>query len=296
MTNGQHAGFLAAVVSYCLYGGAYIVYRLFAVDRCNVAFFVLLRILFTAPILLFASFIAERKKFLLPGSWREVLALFCNGILLATSISTGVIAQDFLSASLFSVIMLADPIATLIISVLAGTEQRPNMRTAAGWAKVVALVLTLAGTIGLVLVSDNTSAVHLPSTRDCHITHSPVRFRIGIVLAMVSALVWGSYFVCQKLTLSEHYPVWKDRPALFLAWSGLFSLPVPVLVMPFLTLAFERETCFGTVGRWTVDRSAILALEYNTFISSITCTLLLVWSLARLTPSLVAMAFPSSVR
>ena len=150
MSEGRLVRFLAATTAYCLLGGSRIVYREFAVERCNVAFFVLIRALFTPIVLFFAGIIAYRHgRLLYPTSRKEALVIFSNGSLLVATITLGVLAMDFLSASVFAVVQLADPVATMLISVLAKAEPMPDVKSVTGWARIVGFLVTMAATIGL---------------------------------------------------------------------------------------------------------------------------------------------------
>ena len=295
MAQEQHWGaFAAAITAYCLFGGGRIIYREFAADRCNVAVFAMLRAGFAPCVFFLAGAITERGKLIYPKSWNELMVLFANGIFLVLSLALSSLGIDFLSASLFAAITLVDPVTTMVISMVAKAEPLPDFKTVAGWAKIVGFSLSMAGTVGLVVVKD-TSSTHAGSRSGCHIQPPPHKFRIGILVSIASNVFWGFYFVVQRLTLSKTYPRWKKSPALLLAWATALASPIVLSSMPFVATVFERDTCLGRIGRWTFQSEAVLSIEYNLLVNSGLCMLMLAWSLSKLPPSHVALAFPSSV-
>ena len=215
---------------------------------------------------------------------------------------TVVVASYYVEASIISIFQMAMPVLAWFISVLARTEPPPDLRTWQGWAKVVAIVITVTGSVAIVIESPSASNIdHTNRTISCvygqQKATSSSEKSAGYILLVFNISSFCFYVVLQKrlLYFKKEYARWKEHPVSMMAWATALAYPVQSLTLPLAKLMASEE-CDLDIDMWTMAGRSWWALEYSVIFNSTINILLIAWAVTRLPPSLVTIWVPAEVR
>lgn len=187
------------------------------------------------------------------------------------------------------------PVWTAILALVTCTERLPSLLHTHAYLKLLGVLTAAGGAIELVLTTghtphgldtNSTIPIHANSTS----AHSNVGLQlVGYVSLFANTMCVAIYVLIQKrFIFNSPTNEWRKHPIYVTAYSYLFGAL-------FMTLASTYYFVTGRAHAYAITGTSVYTVIYAVFITSGTCSILLMWTTMHLSPTIVTAFWPLQV-